>query len=643
MKRRDFLKRGAKGTIVASIIPISACSSTKEVTFSERRKIDMWKNMGTQKMEVPDRNKKNYFDVLVVGGGVAGCCAAVSAARNGAKTILVQNRPVLGGNASSEIRVQLNGVTHLKDSTPERETGVVEEILLANRFNNPQESWSVWDHVIYDYVIKEPNLKVLLNTQAFQVKKKGNCIESVDCYQITTETTYTIYAKQFIDCSGDGLMSAMSGALYRTGREGKAEFNEKYAPDKPDGWQMGATLTFSSKDMGKPMPFEAPYYAIPFKAKEAAKSGRKIKQIKIGFWWVEIGSDDDIIGDLDEIRQKLMAHMYGVWDYIKNSGNHPEAENYALDWVASLPGTRESRRFMGDYILVEQDLLNHHHFEDAIGYGGWSLDEHAPGGIENLDEPASYFHHKFSKVYEIPFGSLYSCNVSNLLFAGRNISASHIALSSTRVQGTCATMGQAVGTAAALCLRKGINPRELREKHINELQEQLLRDDAYIPNRPARDEKDLAKKVSEIYASSTSSGNAKLLINGYSRDVRERSEINHWQSEALPAHVVLEWTKPQKISEIEIKCDTNTYKNIMLRHISENSQWYRNIVPPELMESLSVQVKINGKWKQVGEISKNKRRLVKFRFDTVNTTAIKILLKNTYGEKVARLYEVRCY
>ncbi len=643
MKRRDFFKKGAKGAVAASIIPMSAFSMEIGTLDSSNSELNNWQKMGDSNKEMPIRNKDIYVDVLVAGGGVAGCCAAVSAARNGAKTILVQDRPVLGGNASSEIRVHLNGVTHLKGGHPERETGVVEEILLANRFRNPQESWHVWDHVVYDYVTNEPNLKVYLNTQAIEAKTKGDKIKSVKCWQSTTEMTYTIHAEQFIDCSGDGLMAVTAGALYRTGREGKAEFNEKYAPEEPDGWQMGSTLMFSTKDMGKPMPFEAPHYAIPFDAEKAAKSHRKIKQFKQGYWWVEVGSDDDIIADADEIRHRLMGHMYGVWDYIKNSGNHPESANIAFDWVASLPGRRESRRFMGDHILTDQDLLNHRHFEDAVGYGGWSLDEHNPGGIENLEDPPSFFHYKFSKVYEIPFSSLYSHNISNLMFAGRNVSVSHIALSSTRLQGTCATMGQAVGTAAALCLQKKITPRKLREKHINELQEQLLRDDAYIPNRPAKDSKDLAKKASAIFASSTSSGDAKLLTNGYSRDVQERKEINHWQSEALPADVTLEWDKPQKISKIELKCDTNTQKNIMLRHSKRSSKIYRDTVPEELIASLSVEARVNGKWIQVGEMEKNKRRLIKFSFDTVKATAIRLLLKTTYGKKVARLYEVRCY
>lgn len=641
MKRRDFVKKGTTGAVSMSMIPLAKDATPKDKEYV--RKSDNWYEVGSDTKKSPTRKRDLHVDVLVVGGGVAGCVAAVSAARNGANTILVQDRSVLSGNSSSEIRVHLNGVTHLRDGYPERETGVVEEILLYNRFLNPQESWNVWDHLVYDFVIQTSNLKVMMNTSAVEANMKRKNVKSVRCWQMTTETEYTIYAKQFIDCSGDGLMAATTGALYRTGREGKKEFNEQYAPDEPDGWQMGSSLIFRSKDMGRPIEYKAPSFALPYTEGHRPEKHRKISTFTHGYWWVEVGSENDIIGESEDIRHRLLGYLYGVWDYIKNSGNHPGSANLALDWVASIPGKRESRRFMGDHILTEGDLMNHRHWEDAIGYGGWSLDEHNPGGIENLAEPASYFHYRFNKVYEIPFACLYSENVPNLMFAGRNVSVSHIALSSTRLQGTCATMGQAVGTAAALCVKKSINPRELRAKHINALQEQLLRDDAYIPNRPSRDAKDLARKATVIFASTTSSGDAEFLTNGYSRDVQERDEINHWQSEGLPADVNLEWEKPITLSKVEIKCDTNTRRNIMLRADSRVDDIYGITVPPELLKTLKLEVRVKGKWLEMGTKQDNMRRLIKFHFDAVQTTAIRITLEETYGAEVGRLYEVRCY
>ncbi len=468
MKRRDFFEKGVKGVVAASIIPVSlAITGRDDCEGIGNRENDDWYHLGTGKKEIPKRKVTKKYDVAVIGGGIAGVCAAVSAARNGAKTVLVQDRPMLGGNASSEVRVILHGVTHLKDGTPERETGIVEEILLHNRFYNPQESYTVWDHMLYGYVLQEPNLTVMLNTTAIESKVEKNKIKSVRCWQLTTEKEFTIKAKTFIDSSGDGLMAATAGAIYRTGREGKEEFGEKYAPDKPDGWQMGSTILLSCKDMGKPMPYKAPHFTIPYDYKNASKR-RKLKYFTEGVWWVEIGSEGDIIGDFEDNKAKLMGYGYGVWDHIKNSGLIPNTENYALDWVCSLPGKRESRRFIGDYILSEPDMLGYKNFKDTVGYGGWSLDEHNPGGIENPSEPPSYFHERFEKVYQIPYRCLYSKNIENLLMAGRNVSVTHIALSSTRLMGTCATMGQAVGTAAALCTKYKTTPRKIYEKHLEE-------------------------------------------------------------------------------------------------------------------------------------------------------------------------------
>ncbi len=637
MKRRKFFKKSTTGAVAVTIIPFTG-QATASDSLGKRKK-DKWNQLGTDQAGIPIRQKELTYDVVVIGGGMAGVCAAVSAARNGAKTVLVQDRPVLGGNASSEIRVHVHGVTHLKNGIPERETGVIEEILLHNRFYNPQESYPVWDHIIYDYVTKEPNLTVMLNTQAIEAKMSRKSIKSARCWQLTTETEFTINADLFIDCSGDGLLAATAGALYRTGREGKAEFNEKYAPDQPDGWQMGATILLASKDMGKPMLFEPPNFTIKYDVENAHKK-RKLEHFVEGIWWVEVGSDGDIIGEFEENRHKLMGYAYGLWDYIKNSGKFPNAKNYALDWVCSLPGRRESRRFMGDYILCEPDMLGHRHFNDAVAFGGWSLDEHNPGGIENPQEPPSYFHEHFEKVYEIPFRSLYSKNVPNLLFAGRNISQTHIALSSSRVMATCSTMGMAVGTAAGICIKKNLLPRDIASNYIDELQEQLLRDDAFIPNRPARDPNNLAKKAL-ILGSSTSSGDTTLLTDGVSRDFD--GVIHHWQSDGLPADLLLEWQEPVALSQVEIKCDTNINRNIMMMKDSRNNKTFTNTIPEELLKSLALEARIKGQWTSLGSISNNKTRLIKFRFDPLKTTAVRIKINETYGAKHAKLFEIRCY
>lgn len=640
MKRRDFFKKSTGGAVAAGLVPlIGGCATSGQEPGN--RRTDQWTQVATGTMGTPSRKKTLWFDVAVLGGGMAGICAAVSAARYGAKTVLVQDRPVLGGNASSEIRVHVNGVTHLRpENYAERETGVIEEILLHNRFNNQQESWPVWDHVLYDFVVSEPNLELMMNTQAVEAVMSGSTIVAAKCWQLTTETELIIRAKQFIDCSGDGLLAATAGALYRTGREGKKEFGEKYAPDEPDGWQMGATLLMHSEDMGRPMPYTAPSWAIAYDA-DKSNPKRKFSGFHNGIWWMEVGSQGDIIAEQEIIRHELMGYAHGLWDYIKNSGKFPEAENHALTWVQSLPGKRESRRFIGDYILREGDLVDHTHFEDAVGYGGWSLDEHCWAGIENLEDPPSYFHYHFHKVYEIPYRSLYSQNITNLSFAGRNISQTHIALSSTRLMATCSTMGLAVGTAAAMCVKKNTSPRSIAQHHMNELQEQLLRDDAFIPHRPANDSKDLARSSIQIAASSTKSGNAKLLVDGVGRDFEG---VEHgWESAGLPAEVSLEWDEPIDLSKVEIKCDTNVKRNIMMTKASKVSFNFWNDVPTELLKSLELKALVNGKWVKVGLTEDNRRRLIKFDFDPIKTTAIRITMKETYGAKTAKLFEVRCY
>lgn len=641
MKRRGFLKKTAVSVFGVSILARKSYAFIPE-DMKVDRSGDNWFQLANNKMITPDRKKNLEYDVAVIGGGMAGISAAVSAARNGAKTVLVQDRPVLGGNASSEIRVTVNGVQNLKNKhVVERETGIIEELLIENWYHNPQESYPVWDHVLYNYVTRQNNLDLMLNTQALEAVMDGNLIKQAVCWQATSETKYIISAKQFIDCSGDGLLAATAGAEYRTGREGKDEFDESFAPDKPDGWVMGDCIMMITKDMGRPVPFHAPDYAIPFNHKKAFKDKhRRIKHLKEGFWWIELGSNYDVIADREENRHNLLAHFYGVWDYIKNSGDYPEAENIALDWIGSLPGRRESRRFMGDHILSQKEMLEYYHFNDTVAYGGWSLDEHGPGGIENLDAPASFFHSRFEKLYEIPYRSLYSRNIKNLSFAGRNASVTHMALSSTRIIGTCSMMGQAAGTGAALCIKKEINPRQLAQYHVDELQENLLRDDSFIPNRPARDIRDLARRAL-LSASSTVSGDVKLLIDGYSRD--EVDKIHHWESNGLNAELKLNWTKPVDISSIEIKGNTNLQRTMMMHKNPEKNKGQVIGVPPELVKNLTCEALVNDKWVQVADVNNNISRLVKMNFDKITTNAIRLKLKETWGAENVRLYEVRCY
>lgn len=200
---------------------------------------------------------------------------------------------------------------------------------------------------------------------------------------------------------------------------------------------------------------------------------------------------------------------------------------------------------------------------------------------------------------------------------------------------------QAVGKAASICNKRNTLPREVAHKYIKELQEQLMRDDVFIPKRPAKDINDLAKKASLIFASSTSSGDVRNLTNGTSRDIY--GEINHWQSDGLSAELQMEWEVPMSLSQIELKCDTNVNRNIMMRKDSRNDDLYGNSIPKEMLKTLSFEGRVNGEWKNLGKIADNRTRLIKLKFDTIKTTAVGIKMTETYGAKNVKLFEVRCY
>ncbi len=608
-------------------------AQTDTVSYKSNGQKQQWLYLGTGENIQPLRRMEVKTDVVVVGGGMSGIAAAVAAARQGVQVVLVNDRPVLGGNASSEIRVTVNS-PHC-----ERNTGIVEEILIDNRYYNPQESYATWDHVLYDYVTREENITLMLNTSAIKAVTKGDKIKSVICWQMNTETEVTLEAPIFIDCTGDGIVGASAGAEYRTGRESKEEFGEKYAPDEADGWVMGESIMMITRKLDQPVPFNPPTYAKPYTPSKAPQR-TIVGDLKEGFWWIELGSNSDIIAERPQSTHELMAYFYGVWDYVKNSGKYPQSANLAIEWVGSLPGRRESRRLMGDYILTEGDMTSYKEFEDAVAWGGWSLDEHCPGGILSPDEPASYFHAHFKRPYQVPYRTLYSRNIDNLFFAGRNVSVSHIALSSTRIIETCMAMGQATGVAAAICIENNELPRGVYNNHIKELQERMMRQDYYIPYLPAEDKDNLAKSA-KITASSTSSGAVEKMIDGVARD--EQGEIHHWMSKGTEAVLELAWDAPVALSSVELKFDTNVLRPIMMHKNSVKNADQVYGIPPELVKSFTVEALVNGSWKEIAKVEGNLRRYVPVTFDEINTTKVRVSLHDTYGANNIKVYEIGCY
>jgi len=442
-------------------------------------------------------------DLVIVGGGMAGICCAITAARLGQKVTLVQDRPVLGGNASSEVRLWILGATsHMGNNNRwAREGGVIDEILVENLFRNPEGNPLIFDTLLLEKVTLESNIRLLLNAAVFDLTKRDtDKIESVRAFCSQNSTSYQINAPFFVDASGDGILGFLSGAAFRMGAESQAEFGEKLAPQESYGELLGHTIYFYSKDVGRPVEFIRPSFALEDITKIPRFRSFNAREDGCRLWWIEYGGRLDTVHDTETIKWELWKIVYGVWNYIKNSGNFPEAETLTLEWVGHIPGKRESRRFEGDYMLTQPDILEQRLHMDAVSHGGWAIDLHPADGIYSEKPGCNQWHAR--GVYQIPYRCLYSRNVCNLFLAGRIISTSHVAFGSTRVQATLAAAAQAVAVAAVHCQTEGVYPRDLLEPiRMQSLQKDLLRLGQFIPEVNLRDPVDLAQ-TAQVSASS---------------------------------------------------------------------------------------------------------------------------------------------
>lgn len=409
-------------------------------------------------------------DLCIIGGGMAGLCCGIAAARHGIRVVLIHDRPVLGGNASSEIRMWICG-SHGKDN---RESGIIEEIMLENFYQNTALKFPIWDSVLYEKAMAEENLTLLLNSSCLDCTMNGSSIESVKAWQSNAETFHIVRARYFADCSGDSVLSTLSGAKYMYGRESKSDFGETIPPDKADKRTMGMSCLFQIRETDHPVRFTPPKWA--YKYESDADLPFKDHDRDNNFWWIEVGGEWDCIHDTDRCRDELLKICYGVWDHMKNCGDHG-VENWELEWIGFLPGKRESRRYVGKYIVTQNDVESGGRFEDAVAYGGWSMDDHFPQGFYYKDgHPTIY--HPAPAPWGLPLRCMISENIENLCFAGRNISVTHAALSSSRVMATCAVLGQALGTAVSFAVRDNV---ALENVDIKKLQQTLAEDDCFIP------------------------------------------------------------------------------------------------------------------------------------------------------------------
>ena len=580
-------------------------------------------------------------DICVVGGGIGGMMTAISAARHGAKVVLMQDRPVLGGNCSSEIRMWISGAgTRVRDL---QETGLMEEVLLENMHRNPRRNFTTWDALLYEKVKFEENIELLLNCSCCDAETVDDHIESIKGFQLTTYTWHQVKAKIFVDSSGDSILAPLTGAEYKVGREAKAEFNEEFGLEQADPHTMGMSLMIQCRETDHPISYTPPAWAYDFPDDEAMNNKpHNLYAMNTNFYWVELGGMQDSIADTEEVRDELLKIAFGAWDHIKNHGDHG-AENWDLEWVGFLPGKRESRRYVGDYVMTQHDVENCPVFPDTVAYGGWQIDNHLPGGFHmNAKGGAHLQKRRLSEPYGIPFRSLYSKNIDNLMFAGRNISASHIAFSTTRVMGTIGVIGQAAGTGAALAVKNGMLPREAGEKLITEIQNTLMEDDCFLPG--------FKRPISPLALKATLScdyGDCSDLINGMDRRIWGKD--NGYFGKTNKA-ITYTFDQPTHVngfrlvldSDLNRECTDGNPDGLHTSSVLFFAYSYDQTTfgfPQTLVKHYKIEAQDeSGEWKTVYETCDNHQRFIKEKLD-ITARAVRFIPLSTYrSERMVENY-----
>ncbi|MDI9469777.1 MAG: FAD-dependent oxidoreductase [Bacillota bacterium] len=580
-------------------------------------------------------------DVCVVGGGLAGIAAAISAARHGARCLIVQDRPMFGGNSSSEVRMWVSGAR----GPGNRETGILEEIALENLRRNPHKNFSVWDSILYEKVRFQPGLDYLLNTSCFDAEMAEDRIHSIRCWQLTTQTFHEIQARFFIDCSGDSILAPLTGAPWRHGREGQSEYGEDIAPPAADSRTMGSSCLIQLRETNDKRLFVAPDWALDVTADNSRHRPADPRQQGENFWYLELGGDRDTIADAEEIRDELQDLGWGFANFIKNRKPWRDAmRNYDVDWIGMLPGKRESRRYIGAHVMTQHDVRAGGRFPDIVAYGGWPMDDHHPAGYRTPAAPTIF--HPAPSPFGIPWRCLYSVAVPNLLFAGRNISVTHTAMSSTRVMATCALLGQAAGTGAALALRHGCDPATIGERHITELQQALLTDDAWLPGL-TRTIPELSQTADYVVMHAKSATSPAVLRDGHDRP---DAAASHLWTGSLGSVIEMRFSKPETIHQIRMVFDSDLERETLPaaeRRLNRSMESIYRLnqpalyLPHTLIRSWQLElVRPDGSATVIASEDRNSRRLVLLRPDSPwsGAVAVRLSLLESWGCREARLF-----
>lgn len=554
----------------------------------------------------------NYkTDLCVVGGGLSGLCCAIAASRHGIKTVLIQDRPVLGGNASEEVRMWICGANG-KDN---RETGIVEELILENFYFNKGLKYPLWDSVLYGKAKAEPNLTLLLNSSCLDAEMDGNTIKSVKAWQSNAETFHVVEATYFADCSGDSVLAPLSGAEFMYGREAKSDFNETIPPDVADKKTMGMSCMFQIRETDHKVEFTPPEWAYVYETDDDLPY--KEHPMDTNFWWIEVGGEWDCIHDSDRCRDELLKIAYGIWDHMKNRGDHG-ADNWELEWLGFLPGKRESRRYVGKYVVTQNDVEAEGRFDDLIAYGGWKMDDHNPGGFYYTGGPQTIFHPAPSP-WGIPYRALISKNIDNLVFAGRNISVTHAALSSSRVMATCSLLGQALGTGVAMAVKENSHVADV---DIKKLQQTLMADDCYLPWHE--------REISAVTKNAECS--ADVVRNG-----KERGEENCWIG-TDGDNITYTLTKDTYVDKIRLVFDSNLnrdYNNMPCRYILNETRFK---LPETLIKEYCIDIEYVDGTTDTIAVADNHQRLV---YHDVGKDIRKVMFTpiSTHGCNEFRLFD----